>query len=252
MRWLLALLVVASFVGCKKKRDGSSDFAYAFGEQMCACKDMACANKVMAEFEKESPKEVTPSMVEAGKRGGDCFEKLQKISGSDAPAMPATPAKRQVDALMTAARAVNKELGIHEMQASYVEADGTLDETDGVLSMQFGATPIVVDNPKRKTGAPVAPANRPESCPLLSFTKAAGWTRTDEYCRDAAPYPKCFVETIWKKAIAAGAPKDALAVIRYSYVAEPKWSFVISDAPRGVAISQSYNDDCEPVAEKVP
>jgi hypothetical protein len=61
---------------------------------------------------------------------------------------------------------------------------------------------------------------------------------------------RCTVIQIWQRALADGAPANAVAKI--STIGGIGWTFAIDDAPRDVHFSRSYDDDCAPAAEAAP
>jgi hypothetical protein len=251
---LIALLLLAS---CKKKAP-EPDIAEAFRDSVCRCTDRACVQKVIDWFAK-MPMGGTKTSQSAMDKATECIANVDKLdgSGSSAVAMPAMPAQREADALLSAARTwqttSHAGMSIWEATVSYVEANGMLDPEHGTVTVQFGASSTPVDDPNRKTGAPVkANTAKPTNCPTLTLEKA-GWTSFDNTCADVASYiPKCTVQAIWKKAIDMGTPKDALATVRFSNVTKQVWSFTVTDEPRNVNIAHEFPDDCERTLEKSP
>lgn len=256
----LALLLL----GCKAKPDDSENIAKLVDE-VCACKDLACADRVARAFQQDSAKtrtQSTPELDRAIKKMGACYARLAAVaaqagSGSArASSLPAVPAKRDADAAIAAARtwqqATQPRLTVWQIRASYVEANGAIDGENGFLTVQYGASNTPVDDPGRKTGAPVKPdTSRPESCPVLRLTTS--WSHYDGACREVPDYtPKCTVAQIWKRAIEQGAPADALAVILFDNDATPSWRFDITDEPRRVNIQHTFDDDCELAVERSP
>jgi hypothetical protein len=69
-------------------------------------------------------------------------------------------------------------------------------------------------------------------------------------------HPHCTVREVWKRAIAKGAPPQALAQLHLEVIdiliEAPRqvWKFTIEDAPRNIHISEEIADDCEPIVEK--
>ena len=257
-RAALALLVVCCF-GCKKK---SVDVYAELQNDICRCTELACIEAVAKHFRERTgldPQKATTDNAEAMAQIQECVRNIVAITtpADAAPPVanvPAMPPKREADALINAARTWQKDpkLAIAELTASYVDASGLLDDTHGVLTIAFGAASRPVDDPKRKTGAPVvADTPRPVTCPSIASLPDRGWSSFDDTCRDAEPYiAKCGVVDIWKKAIKLGAPKDALAVITFKNVVPPQWGFNITDEPRKVHIAHELPDDCERTLEK--
>jgi len=141
-----------------------------------------------------------------------------------------------------------------------VRADGTLDPKYGELEIEFGASarPLEqLDDPSRPTGAPLPspPPNakpRENGCPKPAWI-GGKWTLRDGYCRRQEPLvgPRCTAKVIWDRAIAQGAPKDAIAVLKIDspndFGSSALWRFEISDRLRKIQFRKSYKDDC-PVA----
>jgi hypothetical protein len=255
-----ALLALLALAGCKKK-GSEPDIAEAFRDSVCRCTDRACVQAVLDTFAKVSMGGTATSQT-AMDQAAICIENVNKLdvaagSATGSGPMPAMPAQREADALLSAARnwqtTTHPGMSIWEVTISYVEASGMLDPEHGMMTVQFGASATPVDDPQRKTGAPVkAASTKPTECPTLTLAKA-GWTSFDNTCADVASYiPKCTVAEVWKKAITMGAPKDALATVRFSNVSRQLWSFTITDEPRNVNIAHEFVDDCERTLEKSP
>jgi hypothetical protein len=179
------------------------------------------------------------------------------------PEVPVDPATDKADVLVAQAKKrVPASWRISRLDVEYVGSDGVLDGTYGKLSMSLQSPPPgpPPDDPNRRTGAPVetAPIEQLE-CRDESWAGPTGWKRRDP--RDAfgmtcmpmgQPTPThCTILGIWQRAIADGAPKDALARIRLMSMSGSAghWSFLITDEPRGINISLSYVDDCPPAIE---
>ncbi len=67
--------------------------------------------------------------------------------------------------------------------------------------------------------------------------------------------PACSIAQLWKKALAGGAPTDALAVITLLAGDEghpQRWVFTITDSPRKVFYRLEQPDDCPASAEAAP
>ena len=193
----------------------------------------------------------------------ECLQKLANGAPADAgsaappssgvPGLPPMPARREADALIGTVRAWSKHprMALAAIRVAYVDSEGVLDDEFGTIRLAFGASRTPVDDPKRKTGAPIkADDTAPPECPTL-YGELRSWGKSESFCAEVPSYiPKCTVVEIWKRAIKDGAPKDALAVIDYDNDDTPSWSFNISDEPRKVNVSKSYNDDCERTLEK--
>ncbi|MEJ7604019.1 MAG: hypothetical protein WKG01_39430, partial [Kofleriaceae bacterium] len=76
------------------------------------------------------------------------------------------------------------------------------------------------------------------------------WAIRTGFCRKAEPVlgPRCTAKVIWDRAIAAGAPRDALAVLAIEgpsrALGKPMWRFAISDRLRKVNFDRYFEDDC--------
>lgn len=169
----------------------------------------------------------------------------------------ATPARNTVVESIVAnvrevAAATAPELGLLRIKSSYVRSDGTLDPTYGELEIEFvvleGADGVI-DDPNRPTGAPlpdVKPVERRrERCPTIRLVRGR-WSVTELTCyeKKVLSGPRCTVAEIWKRAIANGAPPNAVAVIQMD--ARYTWTFKVTDKVRGVDIDRAYDDNCEP------
>lgn len=248
-----ALLLVVLAGGCKKK--GGPSLAVEWRDAVCQCKDMACVAKVSDDLAKRSgstkgDEEGDPEAIAAAQK---CIQWLESHGSAPAPTgLPAVPPKRDVDALVNAARAwqPNPRVIIERIEIMYVDANGLLDDEYGQVRITFGASNRPADDPKRKTGAPVkADDTAPTSCPLLAFNHE--WSVGFNPCNDTPPtLPKCAVTQVWKRAVEQRAPADALAVINYRNGEQPSWLFTIQDAPRNVNIAHDFPDDCERILEK--
>lgn len=249
-RLLLAVALVAS---CRKKAatpPALDPELVALRDRVCACKDIECVGQAMREARRFDP---------SRRRSGDeetLFRQLKVCVSNVAPTptQPAVPAKPHADAVLAAARtwqrAFNARLGVREATISYVESNGMLDAEHGQVMLAFGWVGKPVDDPKRKTGAPIPADNaRPNECQLFGFAQGK-WTPYEaEWCQDIADAPlRCSIEQIWKRAVNREAPTDALAVIHYS---SGTWNFTITDDPRNVHFNASFPDDC-PLAVEQP
>lgn len=284
-RIVIALALVAGLGGCKKEAS-SSDTGLVmakmteFADQMCRCKDKACADTVQEAMTKwsvdmaakagstrdERPDEATmKKMTEIGQKYAECmtqaFQSAVEPPPPPAPIQPALPAPvaspATVEQLLASARewarGEHDQLRVVQLDLYYIGADGAVDPDSGKVKIELGGASQIADDPKRKTGAPILPAaSQPTRCFELSWTAAQGWKKLKmEACYNAAaPFPRCTVQTIWKRAIDAGAPADALAVLTLRENANRRWNFKVSDEPRKVAIDNSYDDDCELAVEK--
>lgn len=281
-RIVIVLAFLAALGACKKKigNGGKIDEALAkmseFADLMCQCKDKACADGVQErmnkwatdaaaneDWSKHKPDEASmKKMSEYGEKYATCMTAVMAPPPEPPPPPPpppvpaAVPSPATVDALLasarTWARGEHEQLQIVSLDLSYVDANGVVDPSFGKVSIELGGPAPILDDPKRRTGAPVVPAtSQPTTCTQLTWT-AKGWTKsTQGSCRNAsAPFPRCPVTTIWKRAIDKGAPGDALAVLQLREAAKRYWSFSIADEPRKVQIDHVFDDDCELAVEK--
>jgi hypothetical protein len=248
----LALLLVLAG-GCKKK-GGSSDLGREFRDAVCACKDIACIEKVGQDMAARAGDRATPNFdTDAVQAATKCMEKLYAAqAAAPPPGLPAVPPKVDADSLIAAARAAHTDprMTISNITVEYVDAKGMLDDEYGGVWVSYGVSNKPADDPKRKTGAPVkADAALPETCPTVTYAKK--WTVGYNACPQEEPHvPRCTVAQIWKRAIAKEAPGDALAVVKYRNLVPPLWFFTIHDAPRDVNIALELPDDCERELEK--
>jgi hypothetical protein len=260
-----------------------------FSDSMCTCIDKTCADGVQEAVTKwstilaakRSNANVQPSEAAMTK----CMTRAMSPPPPEAPPLDAPPtavssvidapstidaprahtnqpkdvaAPVTVDELLvlvrTWAREEHEQLRITEIDVEYVAADGMLDPEHGRLAVKLGRAPQIVDDSTRRTGAPVKPLpSQPSTCMGFEWTAPGGWIREFRYtCQQAAlPFPRCLTTTIWKRAIAKGAPADAVAVLHIDDDEKPRyWSFSITDEPRKIKINYYINDDCKVVLEK--
>lgn len=273
-RAALALLVVCGSLGvaagCVEKRPDDEVISKLglFAESYCRCKDEACfaqVSEMIAAWSREHhpDRKPTEKVMVAMQRLGDQMVSCRSAAtapidagvGADLPA-PAT--SEQATKLLGSARAwAARKYPTHHLEQttiSYVDAAGILDPDHGELAVQLGTPTKPVDDPKRRTGAPIkatsAPA--PTSCPVLYWSRSAGWSSSPWTCRTLEPHvARCSPQQVWKRAIAKGAPADALAVMTLERAPDsaPVWRFKISDPPRKIDISESFPDDCELAVE---
>lgn len=267
----LVALVLAGGCTCRRAPSEVSR-ARELRDEICACSTTACVDEVGRRFQakygkREDRSSQEPEIVKAI---SVCLERIsraeQAAAISDAgvrdaaldapPAQPAVPVERTADALLAAARAwqqtTHPELVTDDIDVRYVGADGVIDPEFGAVVVVLSAPKSPVDDPARRTGAPVKPAARPPSCPTLRFAQGT-WYRTNHSCELTRGHtPRCSVPVIWQRAIAQGAPADALAVLEFRAWAQPTWVFRISDELRGVAITHQFHDDCPLAVEQSP
>ena len=280
-RIVIVLAVVSLLGGCKKSSHNVGPTLARmseFADMMCACKDKACADQVQEGMTKwatdlaakggageKLDAATVKKMTELGEKYAACMTTAMARNAKPklpppAPKQPTLPAAvaspATIDAVVTNARiwarGEHDQLHIVHLFVAYVGADGVVDPAHGKVTVELGRVSQRADDPKRRTGAPVTSAvSQPTRCTELSWT-AQGWNRlTLEECRDAAaPFPRCTVPTIWKRAIDKGAPADALAVLSLSESTTRQWNFSIIDDLRKVAISYGFDDNCELMVEK--
>lgn len=277
------MLVAAGLVlGCKKSSSSVetqiqklSDFA----SRMCTCNDKACAERVnndLQEFARQAPRPtVKPRQADVDRMNAEATRYQQCMQRAIAwlpppelpvepakpveppkPILPADPAKPiDADKMFASARTwasqQHAELQLLRAVTSYVDVEGMLDPEEVRFELELGYV-SAADDPKRRTGAPVRDRKAPARCPRLQFSPVSGWSTYDLPCTPAPPgFPHCSLRDIWKRAIAKGAPTDAVAVVTYDpRTKDPAWRFAISDGPRGVAIAHRFADDCELVLEQ--
>jgi len=246
-------------------------------DALCACTNATCAAAVQAEVDAWSqaraarPSTVPPTAAvqhEAIMLAGElsrCREAALRAPPPDAaaPARPEAPASvaapYPADDVLRAARqwlaSERPMLVPAQATLSYVDRDGNFDAEHGRLLLYTGYVSEKLDDPRRKTGAPViAPARRPDRCTQLTW-QAGGWEVREWSCRAVLPHvPGCAVKTVWERAIANAAPADALAVITLEArddKSPPAWRFAITDDLRGVKVRHTFADDC-PLAVEQP
>lgn len=186
----------------------------------------------------------------------------ETASGGRAKHLPNPSGPVKADALIKQAATERKDLMLSRIAAKYVRADGTMDATYGELELNLiGAEPPPPpDDPNRPTGAPVRQpdpaADRGPDCEDFRWSATTGWApRQDEYMKmclalgERVPV-RCTVIQIWQRALADGAPDNALAKI--DVIAGMGWTLSIDDDPRNVHFSRTYDDDCTPAAEAGP
>lgn len=192
-----------------------------------------------------------------------------------APVPTAAPVPAAADAVLHRAFShASDTFAVSDVVLEYVRQDGTLDPTYGHAQFKFGhrphPPPPPADDPKRPIGAPIPPSppavslfERSEDCPRVTWESGqlddeAGGISCEQFMppiRMPLSHPRCTVREIWKRAIAKGAPAEALARLQaegdmLSDDARQVWKFAIEDAPRGIHIEETFADDCNPVVEQ--
>lgn len=266
-----ATVILVLMVACKKEPSAESvsllRMAEALTNTMCACTDFACANKV--HIENAAVRETIKAR--ASELHDTNFENLRRYSADyDACLVKAklsvdlTPADASIDAAPTDENAplpptkpVNVDQAIRdakewaktkrngvlaEVAIDYVDISGTLDDEDGAIELSFGQGPI--DDPKRKTGAPVKRPDGSQACFALRLAKGV-WTRTSLRCGATfAPLVTCPVVEVMRKAVALKAPADALAKVALRGTSKLQWDVGIDDELRNVHFRHFFDDDC--------
>ena len=275
---LAAVGAVLLLAACPSKKDAKRAEAAALAKmselsvRMCECKDKACADHVqnaMTRWGEEMAKDpvvrdskpdesVMKQMTELATTYGECMTKLLMGAESvhaDPPAIEAIEA-RDADSLIHAARAwvTANEPGrlLSSARFAYVDANGVLDPEFGQARLVFGRSAVPLDDPKRKTGAPVPTPAIPNDCFTRTWSPKTGWQHAPDACVPAYDIGvRCTVLAIWKRAISLGDPADALATIALASTEEGRaWHFTIEDEPRGVHIAHAFVDDCPIAVER--
>lgn len=288
---LATLGVAMLDVGCKAPVDHSSQDeidATRLRNEMCACLDEACRKHVRDKLEvwqhvvadRNSPEPLAPKAAEM-------LAALQSCDALHASAPTPSPLPSGAASAPTASAALptdphpsvaaflaelwrqareddDPDLQLRSVHVSYVRSDGTLDATYGEIKAATGfpepVPPRPPDDSTRPTGAPIPvlpapPRKTRETCPELEWSARTGWEKNGWTCYLGGELLgrqlRCSVVELWKRAIAKGAPPDALAVIRLQPGPNGNvWSFRITDELRGVHVSLDLPDDCDPVVEK--
>ncbi len=194
-----------------------------------------------------------------------------------APALAACPAKSEKNddvAAPTPEARATLPVPVHELLAyarskapgqrpwrveiNYVRPDGTIDPAYGEVDVWFSAPPMREpgDDPSRPTGAPIkakpAKPAAPPQCHRLRWREGTWNDQTVACTRQATTDASCTVPIIWERAIAKGAPRDAVATLSFTLPPQSgqgRWAFRIEDKVRGVKVDESFPDDCGLVAE---
>ena len=174
----------------------------------------------------------------------------------------ASPEPRPVTELLTEASRRGRGLPIARMTIDYVGVDGIMDPAYARIEVTFGRAEGVADlkpgdDPNRRTGAPVvktAPPPKPPECPRVTWRQGQWETRNQACSKEPAMRPSCTVQLIWAKALVQGAPRDAVAKLRYDGTISgsqpvPQWRFDIVDEVRDVRFHKTFPDDCGGMVE---
>ena len=163
-----------------------------------------------------------------------------------APA-PVSHEPRQVGALLIEAQRKAGAYAVSRLIVEYVGPDGLMDPAFATVELWYGQPKTTADDPSRKTGAPVvarAAADRTQ-CPRITWAKGR-WESHMAGCPSHLTALHCTVPVIWERAIAQGAPRDAVAKVVAS---DTTWRFEIDDQVRDVHFHKSFADDCGAIAE---
>lgn len=185
------------------------------------------------------------------------------VAPQSAAALPTPSGPVKADALIKQVRDNRTDLTVSRIEAKYVRSDGVMDPTYGDLTINMTGKPErprpPPDDPNRPTGAPVpvppAPAAGPD-CEDFHWMATGGWgPRQDPYMKmclgiGTPTGVRCTVIQIWQRALADGAPANAVAKV--SVIGGIGWTFSIDDDPRDVHFYQTYDDNCAPAAEAGP
>lgn len=235
MRVLAGVLVVAA-VGCSDKKQGG---------------DPPAPVPAVAEAPKPPPPPPTPPVVAVEPPRPVEPPKAFAIDKLAIPSETAT-VETTLDNVRDVMRTTAPELAIRQFTAHYVRRNGTLLPGGGRIDVSFAlpdSVDGVVDDPTRPTGAPIPEPTQAEKqrdrCPVIQLQRGA-WSVYDRSCGKLKLVgTKCSVAAIWDKAIADGAPADAVAIIERNQQ-NNSWSFKVTDKLRGVAFNRYYPDVCEP------
>ena len=163
-----------------------------------------------------------------------------------------TTVETTLDNVREVMRTTAPELAIRQFTAHYVRRNGTLLPGSGRIDVTFAlpdGVDGVVDDPTRPTGAPIPEPSQAEKqrdrCPVIQLQSGA-WSVHDRACSKLKLVgTKCPVSATWEKAIADGAPADAVAIVDRNQQTG-MWTFRVTDKLRSVAFNRSYPDVCEP------
>ncbi len=185
--------------------------------------------------------------------------RLAKPAAAKVPGTtPGAPDPTSADALIHDAKQRAQAYDLSRITIEYIASDGMLDPRYSKGTVVFTQDrPEPPDDPERPTGAPSTPTPRistARKCPTWSW-EPGSWASSQGHCGAARiDAVRCPVLVIWQRAIADGAPPDALATLSMTgrsarSTTPPRWSFEIRDTVRGVSFSRAYPDDCGPIAE---
>ena len=282
-RIAIMLAFVALLGSCKKNKSAEEDPIVDFRtdwktlldlrEVMCRCTDAVCAKTTLARLttwqSTGAKRDYTPSDVQTKDMAGvtqeinSCMITAMRAVDAPPPPPPAPPAKptlpptpsgaATVDELISLARGfapvLHPQLVISSIDAVYVDADGKLDEEDGELGLLLGPA-NATDDPKRRIGAPAKKGPPPPS-ECFKLTWKRGWSSAPSACIEAGrDFGRCSISEVWKRAIAKGAPAEAVATMQLREEKPRRWTFTILDAPRKISVEHSFPDDCALTLER--
>jgi hypothetical protein len=160
------------------------------------------------------------------------------------------PEPRPIGALLLEAQRRGGGLQMSRVEIQYVGPDGVMDPAFATLEVTFAHGKGPVDDPNRKTGAPVPerPRTRPTQCPRVKWQQGR-WETRNLGCSPSTMTLRCTPQWIWELAIVKGAPRDAVARLTIdanapSSETAPVWRFSISDTVRDVSFSSTFPDNC--------
>ena len=175
---------------------------------------------------------------------------IDKVVVAPPVAEQPAPEPRPIGALLLEAQRRGKGLQLSRVEIEYVGPDGVMDPAFAKLEVRFGAPREPVDDPNRKTGAPVTdrPVARGTQCPRVTWQKGR-WESRNLSCSPNTMTLRCTPQWIWERAVLKGAPRDAVAKLAIDANASssdtpPSWRFSISDTVRNVSFNASFPDDC--------
>jgi len=129
-----------------------------------------------------------------------------------------------------------------------IDADGVFPDGHADITLaEHGSLDFRFISPKRAKGDPKLPlgAKQDFKCMFrIMFDDDGGWSAPIDGWECKEPLigsPKCTTAQVWKKAIAKGAPANAIAELGYrGWDSKPKWYFDIE----GTKFSEVFEDDC--------
>jgi TonB family protein len=178
------------------------------------------------------------------------LDAIDKVVVAPAIQDQSRPEPRPIGALLLEAQRRGNGFLISHVEIEYVGPDGVMDPAFAILDVWFAAPKGPVDDPNRKTGAPVPDKRvvKATQCPRVVWVKGRWETRTVS-CGTNAMTLRCTPQWVWERAIARGAPRDAVAKLTVDATATfsesaPAWRFSIADSVRDVHFTASLPDDC--------